>query len=189
MKVLLIDNYDSFSYNLAQLLRQSGLCEYDVVLNDQILLEEIAQYDKILISPGPGLPAEAGITNAVISAFAPVKSILGICLGHQAIAEVFGARLFQMPFAQHGQTVRAQLLSKSDLLFTGLPETFMVALYHSWSVDGASLPSSLRVTATTDDGHILGIRHHLYDVAGLQFHPESVATEFGFAIILNWLKG
>ncbi len=188
MKVLIIDNYDSFTYNLAQLLEKSGMCEYKIVLNDQITLDEVDEYDKILISPGPGLPAEAGITCDVIKKYASDKSILGICLGHQAIAEVFGATLFQMSSPQHGQTVKAIVQTTAEILFDGLPHEFIATLYHSWSVVSDSLPSELLVTATTEDGHILGLSHRKYDVKGLQFHPESIATEHGLEMIRNWLR-
>lgn len=187
MKVLLIDNYDSFTYNLAQLLSVSGLCEYDIALNDQIKLDDVREYDKILISPGPGLPTEAGITIDVIRRYASEKSILGICLGHQAIAEVYGAQLFQMTLPQHGQTVKTILHSPEERLFVGLPHAFITTLYHSWSVVVASIPPDLLITATTEDGHIMGLSHRKYDVKGLQFHPESIATEYGFEIIRNWL--
>lgn len=189
MKVLLIDNYDSFTYNLAQLLAQTKLCEYSVVLNDQIALEDVDAFDKILISPGPGLPSSAGITCDIISTYAKTKSILGICLGHQAIAEVFGAQLFQMPVAQHGQTVETSLIKKDDPLFAGLPDSIVTTLYHSWAVDPASLPSELLITATSSDGHIMGLRHTHYAVWGLQFHPESIATEYGLEMMRNWLVG
>ncbi|HLF64078.1 MAG TPA: aminodeoxychorismate/anthranilate synthase component II [Saprospiraceae bacterium] len=188
MKVLLIDNYDSFTYNLAQLLTQTGLCEYHVALNDQIALGDVDAYDKILISPGPGLPGEAGITCDIIRRYASEKSILGICLGHQAIAEVFGARLFQMPAAQHGQTVETSLVKKDDPLFTGLPDMFVTTLYHSWAVDPASIPLDLLITATSSHGHIMGLRHARYAVWGLQFHPESIATEYGLEMMRNWLN-
>jgi anthranilate synthase component 2 len=188
MKVLLIDNYDSFTFNLAQLLSQSGLCTYDVVLNDQVSEGLPARYDKILISPGPGLPAESGAISEVIRNYAPSKPILGICLGHQAIAEVFGARLMKMVFPMHGQTVETIITPERDPLFQNLPRSISTALYHSWIVAPETVPPELRVIARTANGHIMGLSHRVYDVRGLQFHPESVATEYGGAIIRNWLS-
>lgn len=187
MKVLLIDNYDSFTYNLAQLLERSGRCSYDVVLNDQIGLRDIDTYDKILISPGPGLPADAGITCNIIRTYGAIKPILGICLGHQAIAEVYGARLYQMAEPQHGQTRDLHVTEPADVLFKGLSPVFQVTLYHSWSVERNSVPDCLQVTALSPGGQVLALRHRDFPVWGVQFHPESVATQHGFEIVMNWL--
>jgi anthranilate synthase component 2 len=189
MKVLLIDNYDSFTFNLAQLLSQSGLCTFDIRLNDQITADLPSQYDKILISPGPGLPRESGSICTVIHEFASTKSILGICLGHQAIAEVFGARLTKMDVPMHGQTVETIITPECDPIFNHLPRSITAALYHSWIVARETVPPELRVTARTPQGHIMGLSHRVFDVKGLQFHPESIATDFGAMIIKNWLRG
>lgn len=186
MKILVLDNYDSFTYNLVHLLRDSGY-EPDVYRNDKITVKEAGRYDKILLSPGPGVPDEAGIMKELIRTYAPYKSILGICLGHQGIAEVFGAKLFNLSEVRHGVTSTAQVQDPEELLFRNLPPVFQVCHYHSWAVLADSLPPELRITATGEDGLILGIRHTQHDVRGLQFHPESVMTPDGHKIIKNWL--
>lgn len=187
-RVLLIDNYDSFTWNLVQILRESGLCSYRVVYNDSIGVEDCRDFDKILISPGPGLPAEAGITCEVIRHWAAEKSIFGVCLGHQAMGMVFGAKLKQMAHPMHGQKEVIQVVKPASKIFNGLPETFQTGHYHSWIIDNSDFPSELRVTARDNHGNIMAIEHKNFDIYGLQFHPESIMTEYGRQMILNWLK-
>jgi anthranilate synthase component II len=186
MKILILDNYDSFTYNLVHIIRELNY-DYDVFRNDKIALEEVNQYDKILLSPGPGIPDEAGILKALIKTYAPEKSILGICLGHQGIAEVFGAKLFNIPTVLHGVSSITSVRDNDEVLFSSLPQTFQVCHYHSWAVQPDSIPSDLIVTATNEDGMIMGLRHKNYDVKGLQFHPESIMTPEGPQMIKNWL--
>lgn len=190
MKVLVLDNYDSFTYNLVHLLLELGVPRPDLHVrrNDKITLDEVGQYDKILLSPGPGLPSEAGIMPELITRYAPQKSILGICLGHQAIAEAFGGQLYNLPEVLHGVSTEAHITDPDEGLFSGLPATFSVGRYHSWAVRTSPLPGALEITATDEQGIILGLRHHSYDVHGLQFHPESVLTPQGGAIVRNWLQ-
>ena len=189
VNVLLIDNYDSFTYNLVQILRESGLCRYHVAYNDSINLEGCGGYDKILISPGPGLPHEAGISCEVIRKWSEHKSILGVCLGHQAIGLVFGARLAKLPFPQHGQAGEVFINQTDSGIFHGLPSHFYAGRYHSWIIDRNGLPSDLLITASGSDGVIMAVRHKHYDVHGVQFHPESVMTAYGRKMIHNWLEG
>jgi len=186
MKILVLDNYDSFTYNLVHIIRALGH-QPDVFRNDKISIEEVNAYDKILLSPGPGIPDEAGIMKAVIEKYGPTKSILGICLGHQGIAEVYGAKLFNIPNVLHGVTSIARVTDKTEKLFNGVPETFQCTHYHSWAVLPETIASSLVVTATNDEGLVMGLRHIKYDVKGLQFHPESVMTPEGPKMIANWL--
>ncbi len=187
MKVLLFDNYDSFTYNLLHILKELG-ATVDVRRNDKIRLEEVREYDKILLSPGPGIPEEAGILLPLIKEYAPTKSILGVCLGEQAIGQAFGARLINLKDVYHGIASPIQV-TVPDPLFTGMGETFTAGRYHSWVVDPTDLPSCLEVIAKdTEGGQIMGLRHKTYDVKGIQFHPESVLTPNGKQIISNWLK-
>ena len=175
MKIVIIDNYDSFTYNLSHLLKELG-AEVDVVRNDKFELKDLEQYDKIVLSPGPGIPSEAGR-----------KPILGVCLGHQAIGEVFGASLENLKEVYHGvQTEGTQL--GNDYIFEGLPERVMMGRYHSWVVAKDSVPECLEVTAMSDDGEIMAMRHRQYDIHGIQFHPESVLTPEGKTIVGNFLK-
>jgi anthranilate synthase component 2 len=187
MKILILDNYDSFTYNLVHIVRELNY-NYDVYRNDKIALEEVGKYDKILLSPGPGIPDEAGIMKALIRTYATTKSILGICLGHQGIAEVFGASLFNIPKVLHGVTSKTSVEDKGEILFKDLPTTFQVCHYHSWAVSSESLTPDLIVTARNTEGMIMGIRHKNYDVRGLQFHPESIMTPEGPKMMANWLK-
>lgn len=188
MKILVFDNYDSFTYNLVHIIRDLGFVEnMDIFRNDKINLEAVSRYDKILLSPGPSLPKDAGIMLDLIRTYSSSKSILGICLGHQGIAEVFNARLFNMPLVLHGVTTRTKLLKRDEKLFKGLPESFAVCRYHSWAVIPESVNGELLVTAVDEDGTVMGIRHKTYDVQGLQFHPEAYLTENGRIIIENWL--
>lgn len=187
MKVLLFDNYDSFTYNLLHILNELG-ATVEVRRNDQIRLEEVRQYDKILLSPGPGIPEEAGILLPLIKEYAPTKSILGVCLGEQAIGQAFGARLINLKEVYHGIASPIQV-TVSDPLFTGMGKTFTAGRYHSWVVDPEDFPSCLEVIAQDAEGRqIMGLRHKTYDVKGIQFHPESVLTPQGNQIIRNWLK-
>ena len=186
MKILVIDNYDSFTYNLVHIIRDLNFT-YDVFRNDKIHIEQVKQYDKILLSPGPGIPDEAGIMKDVIREYGSTKSILGICLGHQGIAEVYGASLYNIPNVLHGVTSTATVLDSGERLFKGLPNSFQVTHYHSWVVLSTSLPKELIVTSHNEEGLIMGIRHVKYDVRGLQFHPESIMTPEGPKIIKNWL--
>lgn len=187
MKILVLDNYDSFTYNLVHIIREAGFSP-DVVRNDKIALEQVSEYDKVLLSPGPGIPDEAGIMKSVIETFGPSKSILGICLGHQGIAEVYGASLFNIPNVLHGVTSIATVTDTSDYLFKALPAKLQCTHYHSWAVKPETIGSSLVVTAVNDEGLVMGLRHSVYDVRGLQFHPESIMTPDGPAMILNWLN-
>ena len=187
MKILVLDNYDSFTYNLVYLIRQLGYGqELDIRRNDAFALDEVEQFDKILLSPGPGIPSEAGLMPEVLQRYAATKSILGICLGHQAIAEAFGGQLHNLAEVQHG--VASTLTVVPDRLFEGLPTQFAVGRYHSWVVDEAHLPTELEVIGRTPDQQIMAIRHRQFDLRGLQFHPESILTEHGAKLIQNWLQ-
>lgn len=186
MKIVIIDNYDSFTYNLSHLLKELG-AEIEVVRNDKFELKDLEQYDKIVLSPGPGIPSEAGLLLDVIRTYAGRKPILGVCLGHQAIGEVFGASLENLKEVYHGvQTEGTQL--GNDYIFEGLPERVMMGRYHSWVVAKDSVPECLEVTAMSDDGEIMTMRHRQYDIHGIQFHPESVLTPEGKTIVGNFLK-
>ena len=186
MKVLVLDNYDSFTYNLVHILRELNV-DYEVHRNDKIVLGDISKFDKIMLSPGPGIPDEAGIMKAVIQEFGPKKSILGVCLGHQGIAEVFGAELFNIKNVLHGVTSQIEV-KKPGKLFDGLPINFRITHYHSWAVKPETIGGQLEVTAVNGDGLVMALSHKSYDVHGVQFHPESVMTEHGKTIIQNWLK-
>lgn len=189
MKILVLDNYDSFTYNLVYILRQLGYAsQLDVFRNDKIRLEAVAAYDKILLSPGPGVPSEAGIMPELIKTYAPSKSILGICLGHQGIGEAFGAELINLSKVKHGLTDEVQITVEDHKLFANMPPKFTIGLYHSWAVKPESVHGVLAVTAIDKDGNVMGISHKDYDVQGLQFHPESIMTEHGIQIIRNWVE-
>ncbi len=186
MKIVIIDNYDSFTYNLSHLLKELG-AEVDVVRNDKFELKDLEQYDKIVLSPGPSIPSEAGLLLDVIRTYAGRKPILGVCLGHQAIGEVFGASLENLKEVYHGvQTEGTQL--GNDYIFEGLPERVMMGRYHSWVVAKDSVPECFEVTAMSDDGEIMAMRHRQYDIHGIQFHPEGVLTPEGKTIVVNFLK-
>ena len=187
MKILVLDNYDSFTYNLVHILRELGHAP-DVYRNDKISTEAVREYDKILISPGPGLPDEAGIMKDVIQTYSEGKSILGICLGLQGIGEVFGARLINIPKVLHGVTTTTTVSDPDEILFRNVTPSFRATHYHSWVVDRNSIPDSLVVTAVNEDGLVMGIRHREFDVRGVQFHPESVMTTEGPKMLLNWLQ-
>lgn len=185
MKILVLDNYDSFTYNLVYQLHELGH-EPTVMRNDKIALPEVNQFDKILLSPGPGIPDEAGIMKNLIREYGPVKSILGICLGHQAIAEVYNASLFNLEEVLHGVTSRITL-NEEEKLFEDIPKEVNVCHYHSWTVLPESVKGDLKITATNDKGLVMGIAHKHFDVRGLQFHPESILTEYGKEMMANWL--
>lgn len=187
MRILVLDNYDSFTYNLVHIIRQLGH-PVDVIRNDHMAVEEVDKYDKVLFSPGPGIPDEAGIMKEVIRAYAPTKSMLGVCLGHQGIGEVFGAQLYNMPIVRHGVTSEVCVEDPNDPVFRGIPASFEVCLYHSWAIEATSVPEDIRITARDQDGVIMGISHSRYDIRGLQFHPESILTQHGIAMVDNWLK-
>ena len=189
MKILVLDNYDSFTYNLVQYIERVVKRPIDVRRNDQISLEEISFYDKILISPGPGIPEEAGITLDLIRKYGATKSILGVCLGHQAIAEAFGGSIINLTTVYHGVVGQMKQTVAGDYLLEGVPTEFDAGRYHSWVVEPDTLPSQLEVTVENDEGYIMALRHREYDVRGVQFHPESVLTEYGGRIILNWVNG
>ncbi|MCD7978798.1 MAG: aminodeoxychorismate/anthranilate synthase component II [Tannerellaceae bacterium] len=187
MKILLFDNYDSFTYNLLHILKELG-ADVEVHRNDKISLEEIDRFDKILLSPGPGIPEEAGILLPLIEKYAPTKSILGVCLGEQAIGQVFGAQLLNLTEVHHGICSDIRVTAKEPL-FEDLGVTFRAGRYHSWVVSKEEFPECLEITAEdTEEGQIMAIRHKEYDVRGIQFHPESVLTPRGKKIIKNWLK-
>ncbi|WDF55074.1 anthranilate synthase component II [Mucilaginibacter sp. KACC 22063] len=187
MKILIIDNYDSFTYNLVHLVNELGL-ECEVWRNDQFKLEDVAQFDKIILSPGPGIPSESGLLLDVIKKYAPEKSILGVCLGQQAIAEAFGGSLHNLSRPMHGIATPVKVTDAEERLFNDLPEQINVGRYHSWVVNPQDLPEDLVVTAIDEnDQSIMALRHKSYDVRGVQFHPESVLTEYGKEMLKNWL--
>lgn len=186
MNVLILDNYDSFTHNLVHIVREMNV-NFTVVRNDKISLSDVDAFDKILLSPGPGIPADAGIMKDVIKHYGPTKSILGICLGHQGIAEVYGGSLYNMLNVLHGVTSTALVIDREEKLFQHIPDSFQVTHYHSWAVLDETLPAEIKITAKNNDGMILGIRHRAFDVHGLQFHPESILTPQGPTIIKNWL--
>lgn len=186
-KILLLDNYDSFTYNLLHIIRELGYTDVEVHRNDCITLDEVQRFDKILLSPGPGIPEEAGILLPLIRRYAHTKSILGVCLGHQAIGEAFGARLENLSDVCHGISTPVNLV-KRDLLFTDMDEQFDVGRYHSWIVSRDAFPDVLEVTAQDEQGAIMALRHKTYRVRGIQFHPESVLTPMGKTIIKNWME-
>lgn len=185
-KVLVIDNYDSFTYNLVHYLEALD-CKVTVLRNDEITLEDIADFNKVLLSPGPGVPSEAGILKDIIAEYAPVKSILGICLGQQAIAEVFGGSLINMETVHHGVAAIVKIVDDNEPLFMDMDKKIQVGRYHSWSVNPATLPDVLQVTSTDINGQIMSLRHKFYDVKGVQFHPESILTPNGKQILHNWI--
>jgi anthranilate synthase component 2 len=195
MKILVFDNYDSFTYNLVHLVEKIIGEKVDVYRNDQIPLENVQIYDKIILSPGPGLPSEAGMLMPLIKQYGASKSILGVCLGHQAIGEVFGGSLTNLTKVYHGIATPVKIIpqnpgnvSVNADLFNGIPDGFMAGRYHSWVIDPEKFPKSLEVTATDASGHIMALRHKNYDVLGVQFHPESVLTPYGEQIMRNWLE-
>jgi anthranilate synthase component II len=192
MKILVFDNYDSFTYNLVHLVEKITHVKVEVFRNDQIALEKVKDYDKIILSPGPGIPEEAGLLLPLIKEYAATKSILGVCLGHQAIGEAFGGMLTNLSTVYHGVAMPIEVKSKkskfNNSLFEGLPDRFDVGRYHSWIVSEENFPAELEVTARDENNYIMALQHREYDVQGVQFHPESVLTPKGEDILRNWLK-
>jgi len=187
MKILLLDNYDSFTYNLLHFLELNDGVAVDVYRNDEIGMAVPEDYDKIVLSPGPGLPSEAGMMNDIIRKYAPTKSILGVCLGMQAMAEVFGGQLKNLATVRHGVSSPVRITDKAEPLFSGLPPVFAGGRYHSWVVDRETLPACFHITALDEEENVMAMRHENFDVCGMQFHPESVLTEYGKAILRNWI--
>ncbi len=187
MKILVIDNYDSFTYNLVHAIKKISGQQVDVFRNDEITLEAIDKYDKIVLSPGPGIPEEAGLLLEIIKKYAPKKSMLGVCLGHQAIGEAFGGKLHNMNHVLHGIATPVIQTENKSYLFKNLPETFEVGRYHSWIVQNEQLPVCFEVTSYDKDGLIMSMQHKDYDIQSVQFHPESVLTPLGEKMIENWL--
>ena len=187
MKILVLDNYDSFVYNLVYILKELGH-DVDVFRNDKIALEEVKKYDKILLSPGPSIPEEAGIMLDVIREYAPTKPIFGVCLGHQAIGEAFGAKLHNMGDVLHGVTTKCIITDPTEVLFQGIPTAFDVCRYHSWTVVPETMPVDLKVSAIDEKNFVMAAAHTRYDVRGVQFHPEAYLTQFGVKMMENWVK-
>jgi anthranilate synthase component 2 len=193
MKILIFDNYDSFTYNLVHLVEKITHERVDVYRNDKIALENVKQYDKIILSPGPGVPSEAGLLLPLIKEYAATKPILGVCLGHQAIGEAFGGKLTNLSSVFHGvatpvRMVNSQQSTVNCQLFNGLPETFEAGRYHSWVIDKENFPDELEITAEDENGFIMALQHKTFNVQGVQFHPESVLTPDGEKIMRNWLS-
>lgn len=192
MNILVFDNYDSFTYNLVHLVEKITHVKADVYRNDQIALEKVKEYDKIILSPGPGIPIEAGLLLPLIKEYASSKSILGVCLGHQAIGEAFGGKLVNLETVYHGVAteieVGGQKSGVRSFLFNGLPDKITVCRYHSWIVSEGNFPEELEVTAKDENGYIMALQHKTFDVQGVQFHPESVLTPDGEKILKNWLR-
>lgn len=185
MKVVIVDNYDSFTYNLAHLVKELG-AEVTVYRNDQFQLEDLEEFDKIILSPGPGIPSEAGLLLDVIRHYAGKKPMLGVCLGHQAIGEVFGGRLENLSEVFHGVATDGTQYG-NDPIFAGLPQRITMGRYHSWVVSRDGFPACLEITAESDEGQVMALRHKEYDIHGIQFHPESVLTKDGKTMVGNWL--
>ncbi len=186
MKIVIIDNYDSFTYNLSHAVKALG-ANVTVVRNDQFELKDLEKYDKIILSPGPGIPSESGLLLDVIRSYADIKPILGICLGEQAIGEAFGGKLINLKDVFHGVQTPVQILN-DEVLFKSLPEKLLVGRYHSWVVSKEELPECLEITALSEEGYIMGLRHKTFDIHGIQFHPESVLTPEGIQIIQNFIN-
>jgi anthranilate synthase component 2 len=187
LRLLIIDNYDSFTFNIVQLVEQCGVLDFMMVKNDELLGLEQSRFDKVIISPGPGIAVEAGQLNEFLKLHYRQKAFLGICLGHEAIAELFGAKLMRMPEPWHGIQGPGFVIG-TDRLFKGLPKTFKIGHYHSWILDEVSIPKEIEITMKDENGLIMAIRHKEYDLTGLQFHPESIMTEYGLEMIKNWLE-
>lgn len=189
MNILVFDNYDSFTYNLVHLVEKITHVKPDVYLNDKITLDEVNRYDKIILSPGPGIPAEAGLLLPLIKAYGTTKAILGVCLGHQAIGQAFGASLINLDTVYHGVATNINKTTIKSNLFNGLPNTFLGGRYHSWIIDEASLSADFEITATDDNGYIMAMQHQKYNLQSVQFHPESILTPDGELMMRNWLIG
>lgn len=187
-KILVFDNYDSFTYNLVHCIANLTNDPIDVFRNDEIAIQEIAKYDRIVLSPGPGIPDEAGLLKDLINEYASTKSIFGVCLGMQAIAEVFGGSLYNLDSVFHGVATTVSIIKPDEKVFRNIPQQFLAGRYHSWAVSNNEFPDSLTITSKAEKGEIMSIRHKKFDVCGVQFHPESVLTEYGSIIIKNWLN-
>ncbi|MGV8914761.1 MAG: anthranilate synthase component II [Kaistella sp.] len=187
MKILVFDNYDSFTYNLVQMIEKIVGGKVDVFRNDQIDLKDIEKYDKIILSPGPGIPEEAGILLDLIKKYAPTKSIFGVCLGQQAIAEAFGGSLINLTEIFHGVATNVNVIKENTKLLKNLPENFEAGRYHSWAVNTEDFPADLEITAVDKDGMIMALQHKKFDVHAVQFHPESILTPKGYQILQNFL--
>tara|TARA_B100000674_G_C37771242_1_gene882618 strand:+ start:374 stop:940 length:567 start_codon:yes stop_codon:yes gene_type:complete len=187
MKILVLDNYDSFVYNLVHYIKQLGYTDVDVYRNDKIALSDVEKYDKILLSPGPGIPNESGIMIDLIKKYADSKSIMGVCLGHQAIAEAFGSELENMDEVLHGVGNKMEVVAE-DSIYNELPTSFEVGRYHSWQVKKDTLGDVFKITGVDENGNVMSIRHNSLDIVGVQYHPESVLTEHGLKIVENWLN-
>ncbi len=188
MKILVFDNYDSFTYNLVHLVEKITNEKVDVYRNDEISLAQVNDYDKIILSPGPGIPSEAGLLLPLIKQYAATKSILGVCLGHQAIGEAFGGTLVNLSKVYHGVATPIKITNTASQILKGLPETIEVGRYHSWIISEENFPRELEITAKDENGYIMALQHKTYDVQGVQFHPESVLTPDGEKMLRNWLN-
>ncbi|HZH86160.1 MAG TPA: aminodeoxychorismate/anthranilate synthase component II [Brumimicrobium sp.] len=187
-KILVLDNYDSFTYNLVHYIESNGEYEVDVYRNDKISIDAIESYSTLILSPGPGLPIDAGILTEVIKQYASSKKILGVCLGMQAIGEVFGGQLENLSQVYHGVSTQLNIIDTDDLLYVDLPQSFQVGRYHSWILSNENFPKELMITAKDENGQIMSIRHAEYNLYGVQFHPESILTEHGKSLINNFLS-
>lgn len=190
MKILIIDNYDSFTYNLYHMVEAVMPDGFSLTVrrNDAIALESVAVYDRIILSPGPGLPKDAGITCRVIERYGHEKPILGVCLGHQAIGEVFGGKLLNLNQVLHGRAIKTSIVDREEQLFWGCPGEFETGRYHSWVIDPDSMPATLRITAIDEQNLVMAVRHETYNIRGVQFHPESIMTATGRQILSNWIS-
>ena len=187
MKILILDNYDSFTYNLVHYINELVKVPVDVIRNDKISLKEAGKYTHILLSPGPGLPHEAGIMEDLIREYAPEKSIFGVCLGMQAIGEVFGGQLVNLEKVFHGVSMPAIIIGRDDITFKGIPQKINVGRYHSWVVDANNFPEALEITAVDEENRVMALMHREFNVRGVQFHPESILTDYGMRMLENWL--
>ena len=186
MNIVIIDNYDSFTFNLVHYVEQFA-DNLDVIRNDKVEINQLDKYDKIILSPGPGLPSEVKTLEEIILKYCSTKPILGVCLGHQAIAETFGAKLINLKKVVHGEQRNTKIISE-DYIFNNIPKDFQSGRYHSWVVSNKDLPTDIQITAIDDDNTIMALSHKKYDIKGVQFHPESIMTEFGLEIIKNWVR-
>jgi anthranilate synthase component 2 len=187
-KILIIDNYDSFTYNLVQIVDENFKGTYTIKRNDEIDLSDVAEYDGIILSPGPGIPDEAGLLKEIIKTYGPTKKIFGVCLGLQAIGEVYGAKLKNLDKVYHGVKTKMRIVNRPDLIFNDIPSEFEAGRYHSWIVDKENLPESIEITCVDENNEIMAAKHKEFDVRGVQFHPESILTEHGQQMIINFLN-
>jgi anthranilate synthase component II len=187
-KILVLDNYDSFTYNLVQYIEEITQQIPDVFRNDAIAIDTIEKYDYIILSPGPGVPSEAGIMPEVIKKYASTKKILGVCLGMQAIGEAFGGTIYNLDKVYHGLSTPIQITDNQEIIFKNIPNTINVGRYHSWAVAAANLPSQLRITAIDENGVVMALRHTEFDICGVQFHPESIMTDYGKQMLINFFE-